>query len=161
MALVSRSFQPPLASAVFYTVCFVILIALLVFVFVKTKKKWGRLNYVLCIMFLVSLIPVVTLGINTHNTESERYLYLPSIFLCILIVQVISYLFEQHFSIALSTVLLLNIALLFFSYRTFETASIISRRSIKGVKELDATDTPVLRPVATSIPRRFYFQKWV
>ncbi len=39
--------------------------------------------------FLVALAPVALLGVSTHTTESERFLYLPSVFLCCWVVMLV------------------------------------------------------------------------
>ncbi len=45
------------------------------------KNVWSWL----IISFLLALLPVALLGVSTHTSESERFLYWPAVFLCLLL----------------------------------------------------------------------------
>ncbi|MGI8951147.1 MAG: hypothetical protein ACR2FN_06140 [Chitinophagaceae bacterium] len=63
----------------------------LVLLFFKTKNKSFKIAFlVLCGCWLISLTPFASFGVDTKGTEGERFLYLPSIFICMIIVLLIS-----------------------------------------------------------------------
>jgi hypothetical protein len=103
-SLVARSFLPPMADYRWFVLSYVTLLIVSgtgIFHIIK-KKKATALLWLLAVCFAVSLLPVVSLGINTHNTESERFIYLPSVFCALLIIEFIFLLTEK---VALSTLL--------------------------------------------------------
>lgn len=85
-----RCFLPPLKStSVFVAVSVIFLLVSLAGVFFLWKKK--ALPYILVPLTCVALacLPTISLGIDIHDTEGERFLYLPSVFCCWLIVEII------------------------------------------------------------------------
>jgi hypothetical protein len=96
-ALLARSFLPPMASGkvfLFSTGLLLILLAGILFIIVKNGKVGGLVG-LLGASLLVSLLPAITLGIDTHDTESERFIYLPSIFTVLLLTELIFFLFRR------------------------------------------------------------------
>lgn len=85
--LLARSFLPPMYSSLLFGACYALLIFFSVFLLIKKRKQnfLSQPFLLLLFMFLSSLIPFVFFGIDTHTTESERFLYLPSALLCIYI----------------------------------------------------------------------------
>ena len=84
----TRSFVPPSLSSKFFIVGLFLLIVFLS-VFIRKLyllKRIDSIQKLLVISFIASLLPVITLGISTHSRESERFLYLPSVFLCFWII---------------------------------------------------------------------------
>lgn len=82
-----RSFLPPMQSSTWFVAMMGLLMIALYFAIkttVKRLKFWGT-EAMLTLLFLLCLSPVSILGVSTHTTESERFLYLPSAFLCMLL----------------------------------------------------------------------------
>jgi hypothetical protein len=80
-----RSFLPPMESSSWFLAASSLLIlalALIIYHFLKTSQKRLQASTPF-IIFLITLLPVSILAVNTHTTESERFLYLPSAFLCL------------------------------------------------------------------------------
>src|SRR5450432_1351588 len=97
------------------------------------KKKAAVLLGLTGACLLVSLLPAITLGIDTHNTESERFIYLPSVW-CVL------FLVEMIFLVADRPVVAVRLLLLFiilhaFQFRqaslSYRYAGKIARRSLE------------------------------
>ena len=85
-SLLARSFIPPMKSSTAFLCCYALLVALSLFYFFKIRKSpYRSFIFSLICLFLLSFIPYIFLGIDTHTRESERFLYLPSVFLCIII----------------------------------------------------------------------------
>ncbi len=97
-----RSFLFP-ASAIYFTIgCVVVTLFFIWFLISGVKKRWfTNIDVFLAICFLTSLSPIALLGVNTHNTESERFLYLPSVFVCIFFAIIIARINENKLKVAL------------------------------------------------------------
>lgn len=89
--LLARSIAPPFASTFWFllgTFVSFVLLGILIFLGIRfNKNKMLHLATAFC--FLGSLLPVLPLGISTHSRESERFLYLPSIFFTLALVHAI------------------------------------------------------------------------
>jgi hypothetical protein len=82
LKLVLRSFSRQTGD--FYLIGLAFLIAVTSFIsFLITRRKTFAAAIV--VIWIVSLLPYLSLGIDTFGSEGERYLYLPSIFLSIII----------------------------------------------------------------------------
>ncbi len=80
--LILRSFSRQTGD--FYLIGLAFLIAVTSFIsFIITRRK--AFAAAMVILWIVSLLPYLSLGIDTFGSEGERYLYLPSVFLCIII----------------------------------------------------------------------------
>lgn len=95
--LVARSILPPIQNSLsaIVIVIMVVLSGLLMY-FVKQRPAVMHkrmLTYVL--MYAVSLLPVITVGIDTHDTEGERFLYFPSFFFVLMTVYLLYIWFEK------------------------------------------------------------------
>jgi hypothetical protein len=88
-ALFARSFLPPMANGKTFLLCTGLLLMGLTGagVFITQRRKPGGLLWLLGACLAVSLLPAITLGIDTHDTESERFIYLPSVFTVLLITE--------------------------------------------------------------------------
>lgn len=93
--LAERSLLPPMADYVHAMVLAVLLFAGAVAIYLKKSKLADRYFPLFTFIFIVALLPVITLGIDTHDTEGERYLYFPSVFLIIAIVFWMHIVFRQ------------------------------------------------------------------
>lgn len=82
----------PLQSPLFYVIA-AVSIGLLVLAFVIRARRYGisekktqnRFIVLLAILFLISLLPVINLRLSVHQSQGERFLYLPTVFMCVLI----------------------------------------------------------------------------
>ncbi len=80
----------PMALQAGFFVCFMVFI----FLFYRFFSSWAfKLG---CCVF-ISLLPYLSLGIDTHGTEGERFLYLPSIFTVLCTVAILGRLKKQYF----------------------------------------------------------------
>lgn len=104
--------------------------------FCITKRKLFTVG--LIVMWLLSYLPYLSLGTDTFGTEGERYLYLPSVFLCIIIglgivnaARVYKYVISLLF-------FLVHILLLYDARRNYETASAVTNTTVKELREAGA-----------------------
>ena len=141
VALIFRSVILPLQSSLLFSIC--CLLAMLIFavaVFL-VRKKINVVFGVNAACFLLCLLPVVPLGIDTHDTESERFLYLPSVFFILLITQLFQLAIANKKTWVFSVAIVLEAALLWQSYRSFAAASTVCQTTVAKLATLGAADT--------------------
>jgi hypothetical protein len=83
---------------------------------------------------LATLTPIAILGVNTHTSESERFLYLPSAFLCLLIVFVLPNFLSLKYLKA--TYLILALSSCFFLYQSAVVYKIASSWTSTSLQEI-------------------------
>ncbi|MCC6635248.1 MAG: hypothetical protein IT251_07085, partial [Chitinophagaceae bacterium] len=89
--LFARTLLPPFFSNLYFIVALVVVFvvcALLIILFLK-KNVNSKFFYMLSVLWLLSYLPYLSIGIDTHGTEGERYLYLPSVFFCLWLVYIL------------------------------------------------------------------------
>ena len=114
----------PLQSKVF------ILFLLACFGFVATliffRRRWygpaarneqNRVLVVLVALFLLSLLPAINLRLSLYQTLGERFLYLPSVFSCLLMAYLLAILLRQTRLLLLAVICILG----FYSVRLYQT----------------------------------------
>lgn len=101
--LIERSFVCPLKEFKVAIICIsLIVLFIVVVVAIKLDKSAKRKVVVAGLLFLISLLPVTIVGIDTHDTEGERFLYFPSVFLCLFVVLLFYKAFRKWHSIMLA-----------------------------------------------------------
>ncbi len=113
LKLMMRSWLPSFYNPVILVALFVVVVAVLLLSFFKIKSQRAFLA-VFILLWLFSLSLYASLGVDTKGTESERFLYLPSIFVCMLTI----YLVDKISNIFLRRALILVLfsAQLFFLF---------------------------------------------
>lgn len=113
MKLVGRSFLPPHAETsvqtVRFTLLLVVLAAVAIWVWRSNRARPERLRTasLLVVLFgITSIIPCVG-GVSTRTSESDRFLYLPSAFLCILLAFLVNRISQRTLRLASLGVVLL------------------------------------------------------
>lgn len=84
--LLVRTFVPAFINNIILIVLFATTALLFVWLFKKQKHKKAIIILFVCL--LVSLLPYVSLGVDTNGTEGERFLYFPTL----IVVAIISFL---------------------------------------------------------------------
>ncbi len=87
--LISRSFLPWYTKNIFAFYGLIVLILFLIFLFYKIKRNNKKRVALLFAFFLISLLPYISLGIDTNGVEGERFLYFPLMLLCFFIILVV------------------------------------------------------------------------
>lgn len=85
LKLVMRSIIPPVENAGVLIFSFLVLSIALSFIVYKQGAAIRRLLLILAGFWLLSLTLYATLGIDTRGSESERFIYLPAFFICLLL----------------------------------------------------------------------------
>lgn len=141
--LFARTLLPPFFSNLYFIVALVVVFvvcALLIILFLK-KNVNSKFFYMLSVLWLLSYLPYLSIGIDTHGTEGERYLYLPSVFFCLWLVYILySISNTRHFFI--SIILLMSFQLYFLqkSRAYYVKASDITKTTINQIKLLESKE---------------------
>ena len=82
LRLFARTVVPPSESTKTFIIIFACAVIVLVTfaVYLVRSQKMNRLHWLLICSLGISYLPTVSIGIDTHGSEGERYLYLPSVF---------------------------------------------------------------------------------
>lgn len=141
--LFTRSFLPPFLNS-FYFIIASIVITTLVFAFLifAIVKKHFKLLF-LFVIYLLSLTPYISLGIDTHGVEGERFLYMPSFFLIILVVVSIYKLINNKMlrHLTIIVILLFNSVYLYQSHATYQYASHYVKSTLSYLEKKEFTKT--------------------
>ena len=126
-----------------------LLICVTVGMFLRFKiyntKRWYLLALLL-LCYMLSLVPVATMRIGIFNTQSERFLYLPSAFACLGAVAVLEFILRRRhvkYAVLASVVLIEALTLQWVNSRWI-TASILSERIAAEVSSYDPDKTVIL-----------------
>jgi hypothetical protein len=122
--LLIRSIAPPFATNTSFVIVGTIvalLFCLLLFrLFAKNHNMRPWICGLIC-CWVASVFPYITLGIDINGSESERYLYLPSVFVCLIIATFICTVKNRSAQVALTCIIftyfLSNLYIASVSYR--------------------------------------------
>jgi hypothetical protein len=111
----------------------------LVRLFLSSKEKF-KSSILFLSLLIISLLPVIGIGISVSDSEGERFLLLPSIFLSLFVINLISLVFKKKLFIILiaSILLIYNV---FFHYRSinnWEVSSRLSNEIIFGIRDIES-----------------------
>ena len=151
--LMIRSWLPPMQNWKLLIIFFVFLIAAIVLRFFSIKEKKIRTGLIVFMgIWLITLLHFSSLGIDTRGTEAERFLYLPSVFVCMIIcllAEQVSFL-KLRYGILVG-ILCIHLAVLMNNARNYRFTGTIVRTTIEQVKALQ--HTPVL--YITNLPLQY------
>jgi hypothetical protein len=141
LKLFARTLLPPFFNhnylLITLSVCMVVLLVLVI-KFLKTQKK-TIFFIVLSFLWLISYLPYLSIGIDTHGTEGERYLYLPSLFFCIWLLYLIYHVLKiKFFYLAITCLFIFQLFFLQKSRAYYEKAGLITQTTVNQLKLLTA-----------------------
>lgn len=91
LLLIIRSFLPWYKQNVLSFFALIALILLLARLFFALQKPIRKKAGFIFILFMISLLPFISLGIDTNGVEGERFLYFPTALICIFILLIIHF----------------------------------------------------------------------
>ncbi len=152
-SLLARTFLPPVQNSKVFFAMFVVAGGTFFFLFIYFLKKQKSNFWFLVLLFsciAVSLLPVISLGIDTHDSESERFIYPATIFACLFIVFALHAVIKKmlHFQLAMAGFIIFHLYFLQQAGAVYRYASYVSRFTIEalnnevGVKKLIFTNLP-------------------
>lgn len=142
LKLALRSWLPPSENKILLICAFVLTCLILVAFLITAKEKNKKITFVvLIILWLVSLIPYASLSVDTKGTESERFLYMPSFFVCCIIIFIASCISLRWLrNLFLSFFFLLNMFFLWNSSSDYQFASTVSKTAMEEVQTIEQHD---------------------
>ena len=144
-ALLARCFVPYLNSSKLFLIMYATVLLLIIISIVLICKKKGSniLLWLLIVCFLISPLPAISLGIDTHTSESERYIYLPSVF-CILLITEIIFLLIKKLKVVFFIYLIFLIAnsfILYQSAKSYSVAGSVVKKSLQFINTNENVNT--------------------
>ncbi len=134
----------------------VAVVCLLVFKKHQHRKRWLLLTTAL----LVSLLPYISLGIDTHGTESERFLYLPSFFAGVLLVMLIFSLQSNLYrSIFFFTLLVFHLSILYNNALHYRHAGDITKTFAASLQKIPVASKLYVDSVPTQCKGALVFRQ--
>jgi len=140
--LLGRLAIPPLKNGNFFLGIFILLVLLAaIYGVVLLKKTRPRFffMFLIAICMVIAFLPLIGIGIDTHDTEGERFIYLASMFACMFMVLLLRSFFRNlnYFRAAMMALVAAHLFLLYQSSKTYRYASYVSRLTIQSLnKEL-------------------------
>jgi dolichyl-phosphate-mannose--protein O-mannosyl transferase len=87
--------------------------------------------------WLISYVPYLSIGIDTHGVEGERYLYLPSMFFCIWLVYVLQQVFQLKKTVLIIGVCCcMGIVFLFQARSYYVKSGKITQQTVQAMQQL-------------------------
>ena len=141
----SRIFVPGLQNP--WVFCFItgltfLTLVVFVFKFYKKQKKSVLFIFICFSTLCISIIPILSKGANTHNSETERFIYPATIYWCFILAYLVSYINDIWVKHLISIFLIM--AQLFFFYLSSEDyryGSYVTKYIIDEVNKLPPSDT--------------------
>ncbi len=135
LKLILRSFSRQSGSFFLLVIAFLITtVSILSFLFLRQRI----LVVSLLLLWMISYLPYLSLGIDTFGSEGERYLYLPSVFLSIIIglgIVNAAKSFKYIISLAFFTI---HIILLNEFKNEYEVASAVTKATVDQFKKIES-----------------------
>jgi hypothetical protein len=137
LKLAVRSWLPPSQNSAVLVGTFILLIAVIGLFTLRLKDaKQKKLVAVLVLIWLISLLPYITLSVDTKGLESERFIYMPSFFVCLIIVTII-FQFNLFWRTGLITIFCcINILVLVAHANQYQFAGTVVKTTINAVNAL-------------------------
>ena len=151
--LVGRTLVPPSISTTKFliTIGLVMIILLVYLVFLIRRKSFRFLYLLLAILLGISFLPTTQIGIDTHGSEGERYIYLPSVFWIILLTGLL-YELPIRVGQTIFVVLIFLYSVLFMSAASnYHYASSVAKKLVSLVRDYRGEG----KIVAINIPANF------
>jgi signal transduction histidine kinase len=148
----ARCFTPPAENNTAVAINLAIAVAIGIIIFIRSKRtSRGLLLAFSTLLFLIiAFLPYLSLGISTHSLEGERFLYLPSIFASLLLIESISMITHGNGTrlILFFVLIAYQLFFLYAAHNNYKTASAVTRltfneiNSLKGKKRLFIAGLP-------------------
>lgn len=136
--LMIRSWLPPSQNKIFLIIAVIVLI-LIATVLTKIQNKKNRDTIVaLIIVWCISLLPYLALSMDTKGVESERFLYLPSLFIC-MIISIFFIQMKSWMQISFAVIIcLINLVVLSYHAAQYRFAGRVVATTINAINSLKA-----------------------
>jgi hypothetical protein len=155
-ALIGRCFLPPMKNGASFVVSYAAFIFGMLIAVIKAQKALPLVLMLFCVA--VCVLPVVSLGIDTHDSESERYIYLATVFAVFLLVELIFKLPESGFRIALPVLLIFHGYQIVNAADAYKFSSMVTKRSLECIPILSTESMVITSNVPTQYQGALIFR---
>jgi hypothetical protein len=133
-----RSFLPAFINNKVLLACFGVIAVVAAFLFLQLQKQDKKRVSVFFLCYLISLIPYGSLGVDTHGTESERFLYFPTLLVCCLLSLILNLSYpKKPFQIVLYLLIFsCNVIVLLTSANNYRDAGHINKLIINELEKV-------------------------
>ena len=142
---VSRVFVPAFEISSLFSVMTAMVFALFIIILIKLCRHYKKLFHFTIICFAsisICLLPILTFGANTHNSESERFIYPASVFFCIMIGHLVSSIQSIQLRGLLSYSLpIFNLLFFYKSSVDYRYGGYVTKYITEEINHLPRTDT--------------------
>lgn len=134
-----RSWLPPNENGTIFIAAALILFLIFAVVLIRLKRNSKVIYLLVMALWLVSLMPYVVLGIDTKGTESERFLYLPALFTCFILVVLITQIKKQSTrNISMMAIIILQLIMLNTNKNHYRFSGSVTQTFIRAVNQFPA-----------------------
>jgi hypothetical protein len=145
-ALMARLFVPPVQSSFLFLALALLVAATVVFLLYRIgrankQQLSGLLLLGLC--SIIALLPVISLGIDTHDSESERFIYFASVFACLFSAMLFASVIARNlqFYLLMAAIIVINLFGLYRSSLSYRYASDVSRKLVQTLNRFSEVRT--------------------
>lgn len=151
--LLARTLVPPFENSSFFilTFLFAALTICVSVIYLIRNGSFKFLHLLTLVLVFLSFIPTITLGVDTHGTEGERYLYLPSVFWVLFITFLLFSLPEKVGRFGFYAVSLVFLLLLAKSAGNYRHASYVAEKILSVVGRYSKTG----KIIALNLPSNY------
>lgn len=161
----SRIFVPAFENTLLFSSITAIVFTFFFLLFVKLFLSNKKLFFLMLICFAsisICLFPILTFGANTHNSESERFIYPASVFFCIMIGYLISSLKNTQLRYLLAGIILIvNLLFFYISSNDYRYGSYVTKYVTDEINNLSDTDTLHLQNLPSNYGGAIIFRSGV
>jgi hypothetical protein len=162
IAYSARVFLPPSADIKVFFCAAISTIVLVITAFKIKKGKFPAVLYFIIFAYLISLLPVINLGTNfLKDTQGERFIYLPSVFLVMLVTMFLARIFQAHkkYFITVSLILIILSGIqLFQANKNWIIASKICKNIVDSVRQAGEADRLIIVNLPDNINGAYIFR---
>lgn len=141
-----RNFVPAFINNPLLLAGYICTTAFTILLFFRNKKN---VIPVLFLCFMLSLLPYITLGVDTNGTESERFLYFPTMIVCTMFAFVAIQITINIKTVLFTALYILHILTLFIVKENYVVAGKIVQQVNEALKQLP--DKKVI--IASQVPQ--------
>ncbi|MBX2930580.1 MAG: hypothetical protein KF781_01395 [Chitinophagaceae bacterium] len=139
LRLFARTWLPPMYHyqymQIALLVVFVVMIVLLILL--NKKQKLNHFFVTLTFIWLISYLPYLSIGIDTHGVEGERYLYLPSVFFCCWLLYILYNIFTRKIFVSIAFILMImQLGFIWTARLFYEKAGNITKQTLHEMNML-------------------------
>ena len=151
--LLARTVVPPAENTIEFVIIFFIigLVLLGLIIFMARRKAITILHLLLASFLVISYLPVVSIGIDTHGSEGERYLYLPSVFWIMLLTILLYGLSQKIRKYGFCVIIVIYSLLLKNAASNYQHASLIAKNILSLIDNHPVSE----KIIAINIPANY------